>query len=65
MSEEQGKPDTRGTIRDWPAWVVLAGVVIWVYIAAQDRKPTLVVFAIIAFGAVAWLIRAGRFSSRR
>lgn len=65
MGEEQGKPDTRGTVRDWPAWVVLAGVVIWVYIAAQDRRPTWALFAIIGFGVVAWLIRSGKFSSRR
>jgi hypothetical protein len=65
VSEEQGKPDTRGTIRDWPAWVVLAGVVTWVGIVANGQKPTLVLFAVIAFGGVAWIVRAGKFSPRR
>ena len=65
MSEEQDKPDTRGTIRDWPAWVVLAAVVAWVGIVANGQKPTLVLFAIIAFGVVAWLARAGKFSARQ
>ena len=65
MSEEQDKPDTRGTIRDWPAWVVLAAVVAWVGIVANGQKPTLVLFAVMAFGVVAWLVRAGKFSPRR
>ena len=65
MSEEQGKPDTRGTVRDWPAWVVLVTVVTWVGIAANGQKPTLVLFAFIAFGVVAWLVRAGKFSPRK
>ena len=64
MSEEQGKPDTRGTIRDWPAWVVAAAVVAWVGIVANGQKPTLVVFVILGFGIVAWLVRAGKFSPR-
>jgi len=64
MIEEQGKPEIRGTIRDWPAWVVLAGVVAWVGIVASGQEPTGVVFLIIAFGVVAWLVRAGKFSSR-
>ena len=52
-------------MKDWPAWVVAATVVAWVGIVANGQKPTLVLFAIMAFGVVAWLVRAGKFSPRR
>ena len=52
-------------MKDWPAWVVAAAVVAWVGIVANGQKPTLVLFAVMAFGVVAWLVRAGKFSPRR
>ena len=63
--ERDKAPDVRGTVRDWPAWIVFVGVVLWVGIAASGRQPTLLLFLLIAFGAVTWMIRRGVFSPRR
>ena len=65
MSEQQGKPETRGTVRDWPAIMLAVCVVTWVGIVANGGKPTLVMYALIGFAVVAWLIRAGKFSARQ
>ena len=65
MERDESPTDTRCTWRDWPAAMVFVGVVIWVAVAAGGGTPTWAVYALLAFGGVAWLIRRGAFSPRR
>lgn len=66
MEDEGGADDRRGTIWDWPARLLIAGVLLLVFGAANGAGGfTLLGLALAAFGLLVWLARRGAFSPRR
>jgi hypothetical protein len=63
MAEQgQEKVDRRGTFWDWPVGVIVAGLAFVLFTRAAG---TFIGLALMAFGAVALLIRRGAFSPRQ
>jgi hypothetical protein len=60
---EGRKPDKRGTIWDWPVAVIVGGLALLV-VVSKNGQPTILVWLIIGFGALAQMIRAGAFTPR-
>lgn len=65
MGETERPVDRAGTWRDWPAWVIGAGLLVAVYVIASGGTPSLVVWLVVLFGVVALLVRRGAFTPRR
>lgn len=63
--QQEVTTDRRGTISDWPGAVVVIGLILVMYGAIWGSGPSLLAWLIVAFGAIAWMLRAGVFTSRR
>jgi predicted membrane metal-binding protein len=59
------KGDRAAVWRDWPVWVIAAGVLIAVYVIGTGGTPSVLVWLILGFGVVALLVRRGAFTARR
>ena len=57
--------ERKGTWRDWPTAVIVIGVVLWLWVAMTGGTPSVVVYLVLAFGALALLIRRGDLTPRK
>lgn len=60
-----GDKSRAGTWQDWPVAVIALGALLAVVAWLSGGSPSWATWLLIAFGAVALLVRRGAFASRR